>query len=59
MEFGLKVEQVDVPGPELFWMSDRDKWYTLFFNVVLIQEDDVTALINTGAPEDLTTNNEL
>jgi hypothetical protein len=55
----LKVGQVEIPGPELYWMSDWDRWYPLFFNVVLAQGDDVTLLVNTGAPEDLTQINEV
>jgi hypothetical protein len=55
----LKVGQVEIPGPELFWMSAWDDWYPLFFNVVLIQGDGVTALVNTGAPDDLTPLNEI
>jgi len=54
-----KVGQVDVPGPELFWMSDWNDWYPLWFQVVLIQGDGVTALVNTGPPPDLAPINEL
>ena len=49
----LKAGQADVPGPEVFWMSHWDTWETLFFYVVLIRGDGVTALVNTGAPADL------
>jgi hypothetical protein len=49
----LKVGQVDVPGPELFWMSDWQAWYPLWFQVVLIEGDGVVALVNTGPPSDL------
>lgn len=55
----LKVGQVDVPGPELFWMGDWNQWYTLFFQMVLIQGDGITALVNTGPPSDLSPINDL
>jgi hypothetical protein len=43
-----------IPGPELFWMSDWDRWYPLTFNVGVIRGDGVVCLVNTGAPKDLT-----
>lgn len=46
--------QADVPGPEVFWMSHWGQWETLFFYMVLIQGEGVTAVINTGPPRDLT-----
>ena len=49
----LKVGQMDVPGPQVFWMSEWDRWLTLQFNVLLVQGDGVTALVNTGPPADL------
>lgn len=55
----IKTAQVDVPGPELFWMSDWDAWYTLFFQMVLIQGEGLTALVNTGPPADLGPINDL
>jgi hypothetical protein len=55
----VKVGQVDVPGPELFWMDGWDQWYKLFFQVVLIQGPGVTALVNTGPPPDLAPINDL
>lgn len=50
----LKVGQTDIPGPELFWMSDWDRWHRIVFNVVLIRGGGRTILVNTGAPDDLT-----
>jgi hypothetical protein len=44
----LKVGQMDVPGPQVFWMSHWDEWLTLFFNVLLIEGDGVVMLVNTG-----------
>jgi hypothetical protein len=49
----LSVGRTEIPGPELFWMSEWDRWFPLSFNVVLIRGDGVTALVNTGAPADL------
>ena len=48
----------DIPGPELFWMRDFDKWYELCFQVVLIRGHDRVILVNTGPAEDLTPMNE-
>lgn len=50
----LSVGTVQVPGPELYWMSDWDKWYDLEFQVVLLKAPGINALINTGPPVDLT-----
>lgn len=55
----LSVGTVEVPGPELYWMSDFDKWYALELQVVLIQGPGITALVNTGPPADLTPINEM
>jgi glyoxylase-like metal-dependent hydrolase (beta-lactamase superfamily II) len=53
----LSMGTGEVPGPELFWMNDFDKWHTLNFQVFLIQGDGLCALVNTGPPEDLTAMN--
>jgi hypothetical protein len=44
---------VEVPGPEIFWMSEWNEWLTLNLQVALIQGPGVTALINTGPPQDV------
>lgn len=49
----LRVGRTEIPGPELFWMAGWDSWFPLSFNVVLLRGDGVTALVNTGAPDDL------
>jgi hypothetical protein len=49
----LKVGQSEVRGPEIFFMSDWEKFYPLWFTVTLLQRDDQTILINTGPPADL------
>ena len=43
----------EIPGPELFWMGEWGNWFPLNFNLVLVQGDGVTALINSGPPEDI------
>ncbi|MBW3560977.1 MAG: hypothetical protein KY437_00605 [Actinobacteria bacterium] len=50
----FSVGRTEIPGPELYWMSDWDRWYELSFNVALIQGENSVVLVNTGAPEDLT-----
>jgi glyoxylase-like metal-dependent hydrolase (beta-lactamase superfamily II) len=55
----VKVGQSEVRGPEVYWMSDWDRWYTLFFYIVVIQGNGRTLLINTGPPADLTRLNDL
>ena len=46
--------QCQVPGPEVYWMSNWDTWETLNFWMVLIQGGGKNIIINTGPPEDLT-----
>jgi hypothetical protein len=40
-------------------MSGWDEWLTLSFNVVVAQGDGVVALVNTGAPDDLSPINDV
>lgn len=49
----LSVGTVQVPGPELYWMSDWDVWYDLEFQIVLMQAPGINVLVNTGPPPDL------
>jgi len=49
----LKMGQVDVPGPEVYWMSHWFEWETLYFYMVVIQGEGITAIVNTGPPADL------
>jgi hypothetical protein len=55
----LKVGRVEIPGPELFWMSGWNEWFPLDFQVVLIEGEGITALVNTGPPQDLAPINDL
>jgi glyoxylase-like metal-dependent hydrolase (beta-lactamase superfamily II) len=50
----LKMGEADVPGPEVYWMSHWFGWETLNFYMVVIQGEGITAVINTGPPDDLT-----
>ena len=50
----LKMGEADVPGPEVYWMSHWFEWETLHFYMVVIQGEGLTAVINTGPPDDLT-----
>lgn len=52
------VGRSDIPGPELFWMQDFDRWYELCFQVALLTGPESTILVNTGPAEDLTSMNE-
>jgi hypothetical protein len=54
----LPVGHTEIPGPELFWMGEWDRWFPLSFHVLLVQGEGVTALVNTGAPADLEPLNE-
>ncbi len=54
----LPVGTSNIPGPELFWMSEWDAWHPLCFQVGLIQGAGVTALVNTGPAADLEPMNE-
>lgn len=49
----LPVGHSEIPGPELYWMSEWEHWFPLTFQVGLIQGPDVTALVNTGPAQDL------
>jgi hypothetical protein len=42
-----------VPGPELYWMSDFDRWEKLHVLGVVIRGGGKVVLINTGPPLDL------
>ncbi|QGA53872.1 Zn-dependent hydrolase [Sulfolobus sp. E5-1-F] len=58
----LKIIQVgdhgEVPGAEIFWMRDFDKWYRLsFYSFLLRTEDNEYVLVNTGLPDDLSLRN--
>ncbi|AEV85081.1 hypothetical protein ACWT_4057 [Actinoplanes sp. SE50] len=49
----LAVGHSEIPGPELFWMRDWDRWHPLTFQVVLIRGEGIVALVNTGPALDL------
>jgi len=47
----------EVPGAEVYWMRDFDKWYKLSFYSVLLKTEDGYVLVNTGLPDDLSLRN--
>jgi hypothetical protein len=49
----ISVGTVQVPGPELYWMSDWDQWFDLEFQIVLLRAPGINILVNTGPPPDL------
>lgn len=49
----VSVGRTEIPGPELYWMSDWDRWHELSFNVAVIVGGNAVVLVNTGAPDDL------
>ena len=49
----LKMGQCNVPGPEVYWMSNWDTWETLHFWMVVIRGGGKTIVVNTGPPADL------
>ncbi len=48
----LKVGQMRVPGPEVFWMDRFGKTLPLTLWMVILEGAGETVLINTGAPAD-------
>ena len=54
----LKMGECDVAGPEVYWMSHWQEWVTLAFWMVVLRGPGVTAIVNTGPPEDLRALNE-
>jgi glyoxylase-like metal-dependent hydrolase (beta-lactamase superfamily II) len=50
----LKMGECQVPGPEVYWMSNWDSWETLNFWMVVIRGGNKNIIINTGPPKDLT-----
>jgi hypothetical protein len=50
----LKMGECQVPGPEVYWMSNWDSWETLHFWMVVIRGGNKNIIINTGPPKDLT-----
>jgi hypothetical protein len=61
MTFGVRMIPLgygEVPGPEVYWMSDWDEWHRLAFQAFLLEGDGVVALVGTGPAQDLTAMNE-
>lgn len=47
----------EVPGPEVYWMREFDKWVRLSFYSLIIDTDDGYVLVGTGLVRDLTLRN--
>ena len=47
----------EVPGAEVYWMRDFDKWVRLSFYSLIIDTDDGYVLVGTGLVRDLTLRN--
>jgi hypothetical protein len=50
---------MDLPGPEVFWMSDWDEWFAATFWMVVARSDTHTVVLNTGPPQEMDDLNEL
>ena len=58
--FGVRILPLgfgEVPGPEVYWMSDWEQWHRLAFQAFLIQQDGANILVGTGPAQDLTAMN--
>lgn len=56
MVYSLKiipVADVEVPGPEVYWMECFHEWITLRFQICILKSATHTILINTGFPDDI------
>lgn len=49
----LKVAQMDLPGPEVYWMSHWDEWFEAWFLMVVARNEDHIVVVNTGPPTQL------
>ncbi len=49
----LSVGRTMVPGPEIFWMDKFGEWLPLNFNIVVIQGQGNTILVNTGPSKEM------
>jgi len=49
----LKMGEMPVPGPEVYWMSHWDEFITLTFLMVVARDEQHTVVVNCGPPADL------
>src|SRR3954464_3456635 len=54
----LATARTEVPGPQVFWMSDWGLTHELCFQVALVRREGVVALVNGGTVEDLSRHTE-
>ena len=50
----LKLGQVEVPVPQVLFLTGFDQWCTLNFYMVVATEGNKVVVVNTGLPDDLT-----
>jgi hypothetical protein len=53
------MSQMDLPGPEVYWMSHWDEWFEGWFLMLVARNDEHVVVINTGPPRQLDALNEL
>jgi hypothetical protein len=46
--------RMELPGPEVFWMSGWDEWFDAAFWMVVARSAEHTVVVNTGPPADIT-----
>ncbi|HTW99236.1 MAG TPA: hypothetical protein VMD59_10690 [Acidimicrobiales bacterium] len=54
-----KMSQMDLPGPEVYWMSHWDEWFEAWFLMVVARNDEHVVVVNTGPPRQLAALNDL
>ena len=54
-----KMSQMDLPGPEVYWMSHWDEWFEAWLLMVVARNDEHVVVMNTGPPRQLDALNEL
>jgi hypothetical protein len=47
----------EVPGPEVYWMRDFNRWVRLSFYTIVADTDNGYLMVNTGLARDLTLRN--
>jgi len=49
----VRTGEVEVPAPEVYWMSRFHEWTRLEFQIAVIRGGGATIVLNTGFPEDI------
>ena len=53
----IRTGESEVPAPEVFWMEGWNQWEKLSFHALLLRNNNMNFLINTGLPSDLSERN--